>query len=343
APGRESVDQIGIAGRRARDLISQILTFSRSATREAVWQRVRPMVEEAVQILRPALPPSVLLREQLCEEPLAITLSPTEVQQLVSNLATNAAQALPDARGSISIDLARTTVARPMPAHVGELRPGVYAEITVTDTGCGINANTLSRLFEPFFTTRRRQRGTGLGLHVVHGIVTAHGGAIVVDSTPGGGTVFKVFLPASSEADTTPAVLPSEPGVLGGGERVAYLDDDEVVRLMVQRVLEHQGFDVSVYAEPRQLVETLAKYPEEFQLLITDYSMPGMNGLEVAHAVRAVRSDIPIIILTGYVPDHLRLEVAALGAAEVLNKENTFEELGTRAASALQGRIGKQV
>jgi CheY-like chemotaxis protein len=200
-----------------------------------------------------------------------------------------------------------------------------------------MNPETMERLFEPFFTTKRRGQGTGLGLHVVNGIVTAHGGAIVVKSEPGGGSAFHIYVPGTILEHAETAPVPTGLGMPMRGERVAYVDDDEVVRLMVQRVLERQGFDVTVFADPDQLVEAAQAHPEFFDLLVTDYSMPGRNGLEVARAVRRVRPDIPIIIATGYVPDGLRAEVERMGNAEILNKEHTFEELGERASRAVSG------
>jgi signal transduction histidine kinase/CheY-like chemotaxis protein len=337
SPARESVEQIGIAGRRARDLVQQILAFARATTREFVHQPIRPLIEEGLQLLRSILPVSVELEIALSEEPLATTLNSMEVQQLLMNLGTNAAHSLQSRPGRITIQLGRVSIATSLKSNVGQLLPGDYAEIVVSDTGVGMNPETMERLFEPFFTTKRRGQGTGLGLHVVNGIVTAHGGAIVVKSEPGGGSAFHIYVPGTILEHAETAPVPTGLGMPMRGERVAYVDDDEVVRLMVQRVLERQGFDVTVFADPDQLVEAAQAHPEFFDLLVTDYSMPGRNGLEVARAVRRVRPDIPIIIATGYVPDGLRAEVERMGNAEILNKEHTFEELGERASRAVSG------
>jgi PAS domain S-box-containing protein len=336
--GRESVEQIGIASRRARDLVQQILTFARAVTRELVSQPIRPMIEEAILLLRSTLPSATRINLVFADEPLVSTLNTTEVQQLVVNLGTNASHALQEGAGEINFHVGSVSIASPTKVRVGELAPGKYVELVVSDTGAGIKEATLSRLFEPFFTTKRRGEGTGLGLHVVRGIAAAHGGAIAVESQLGKGSVFRIYLPASEHADATAVTSMPRTQLLGRGERVVYVDDDEVVRLMVQRVLEHQGFTVTAFANPHHLIEAVGAHPHGFDLLVTDYSMPGMNGLDVARSVRSVRPDIPVIIATGYVAEDLRREVDALGRAEILNKEQTFEEIGVRAARALIGR-----
>lgn len=333
--GRESIEQIGIAGRRARDLVQQILAYARATTREVVRQPIRPMVEEAVALLRPTLPSNARLHIALSKSNLITTLDFSEVQQIVANLGTNASHALNGAVGSVAIQLRRVRLADDQITNIGQLTAGVYVELAVSDSGSGMQRETLRHLFEPFFTTKRRGQGTGLGLHVVSGIVTAHHGAIVVQSEPGTGSSFRVYLPAADRADEIPVVIPSATTRRGHQERVAYLDDDEVVRLMVQRVLEHHGFSVTSYADPAHLLKAIMDQPDRIDLLVTDYSMPSMNGVQVARAARSLRADLPIIIATGYVSDELRTAAQTLGHTEVLNKELCFEQLAERAWQAL--------
>ncbi|MCR5868158.1 ATP-binding protein [Aquincola sp. J276] len=334
-PGRESIEQIGVAGRRARDLVQQILAYARAATREVIRRPIRPMVEEAVALLRPTLPSNARLHIALSRRNMITTLEPSEVQQLVANLGTNGGHALNGAEGDVSIRLRPVRIDEQASASIGRLSAGAYVELSVSDTGTGMQHETLQHLFEPFFTTKRRGQGTGLGLHVVSGIVTAHKGAIVVQSKPGVGSIFRVYLPAADRADNVPVEIPTARARLGQMERVAYLDDDDVVRLMVQRVLEHHGYAVTAYADPARLLRSLKEQPGSVDLLVTDYSMPAMNGLEVAYAARTLRSDLPIIIATGHAPDELRAAVQALGHTDVLNKEQCFEQLGARVWQAL--------
>ena len=196
---------------------------------------------------------------------------------------------------------------------------------------------TQARLFEPFFTTKPRGQGTGLGLHVLQNIVTAHGGAVVVSSQPGHGSTFQVFLPASRTTDREPASEPQDLGKPGQGERVAYVDDDEVVLLMVERLLERAGYDVTAFARPEGLLEALEHDADCFDLLVTDYSMPGMSGIDLARAVRRLRPGLPVIVSSGFVPEELRAEAAAAGVSHVINKERTYEELAGLASRALSG------
>jgi CheY-like chemotaxis protein len=251
------------------------------------------------------------------------------------NLCTNAWQALPAEGGTIHVALEAHQVASSLATDVGQLTRGLYARLIVSDNGSGMTEATRRRLFEPFFTTKPRGQGTGLGLHLVSGIVTAHGGAVIVRSERGHGSRFEVYLPATASSEIETTAAPRIDPVQAGGERVAYVDDDEVVQLMVHRVLERAGFRVTSFNEPDELLAAVRGDPRCYDLLVTDYSMPGMNGLQVAREVRVVCPTIPIIIATGYAPDELRQAVAELGRAEILNKERTFEELGERAARAI--------
>jgi signal transduction histidine kinase len=338
--GEDSLEQIRIAGERARELVQQILAYSRTTTREFVRQPLQPLIEDSLRLLRSTLPASVKLEYSLTKEPLAATFNPAEVQQVVMNLCTNAWQALPAEKGSIHIALEAYRADATTTADVGRLHPGLYARLIVSDTGSGMNEATRKRLFEPFFTTKPRGQGTGLGLHVLSGIVTAHGGAVVVQSEPGRGSRFEVYLPATASRDVEAAPPPRVDPAQAGGERVAYVDDDEVVQLMVHRVLERAGFRVTSFNDPDDLLAAVRSDPACYDLLVTDFSMPGMNGLQVAQEVRGVCPEIPIIIATGFASDELQEAVAGLGRAEILNKERTFEELGERATRAIGLGLG---
>ncbi|MGM9488045.1 hybrid sensor histidine kinase/response regulator [Ideonella sp. YS5] len=333
--GLEYLEQVQIAGQRARELVQQILTHSRATTREFMRQPLRPLVEDSLQLLRSTLPAAVQLLHTLSDEPLAATFDPSEVHQVVMNLCTNAWQALPPEGGTIHVALQPHQVESRMTADIGQLDPGLYARLVVSDNGAGMTPDTRRRLFEPFFTTKPRGQGTGLGLHVLSGIVTAHGGAVIVQSQPGQGSRFEVYLPATPTADVEAAPAPQVTPTQAGGERVAYVDDDEVVQMMVHRVLERAGFQVTSFHAPDELLAAVRNDANCFDLLVTDFSMPGMNGLQVARQVRALCPAIPIIIATGYVSEDLREAAAELGRTEILNKERTFEELGERATRAI--------
>jgi PAS domain S-box-containing protein len=335
APARESVEQIGIAGTRARDLVQRILTVSRRGQREFVRQPVRPLVEESLALLQSTLPASVELARTLGSEPMSCTLGPAEVHQVVMNLCTNAWQALPHGHGRITVRLRWVHLDEPRPANVGLLLPGRYAELCVDDTGSGMAPDVLARLFEPFFTTKPRGQGTGLGLHVLQNIVTAHGGAVVVHSVQGQGSTFSVFLPASRTEGSGSAAEPKDLRKPGRGEHVAYVDDDEVVLLMVERLLARAGFEVTAYSRPEALLHVLEHDGGALDLLVTDYSMPGMSGIELARAVHRRCPGLPVIVSSGFVSEELRAEAEDAGVFHVINKERTYEELAALASRVL--------
>jgi CheY-like chemotaxis protein len=191
-----------------------------------------------------------------------------------------------------------------------------------------MDAATQARIFEPFFTTKPTGQGTGLGLSVVHGIVAAHHGAIRVDSQPGVGTTMHLYLPATDPAPAEEAPPVTAPGALqGAGQHVAYVDDDEVIVLMVERLLQQAGYRVTAFRDGHEAVAAIAGRPFDVDLVITDFNMPGYSGLDVALALREVRPDLPVVISSGYITEELQAQAAAAGVRSLMRKQNTMEEL----------------
>ena len=336
-PAQAFLEQIGKAGRRARSLVQQILTFSRQQPNEFVSVPLRPLVEETVAMLRSMANASAQWCAILPEDNLAVMGNPTQLQQVLMNLGTNAWHALREGVGQVDIGLeARHFAEAPASPPPLGLSPGAYAHLWVSDDGLGMDAATLQRIYEPFFTTRPVGTGTGLGLAVVHGIIKALGGAIGVTSTVGVGTRFDVYLPLV-EHDTQNMPLASEvaePG-RGQGEHVVYIDDDEVMALMVSGLLRRLGYRVSSYLAAREALEALTHGPEEVDLVVTDFNMPAVSGLDVVRALATLRPGLPVIISSGYVSDELRANAAVLGVRAVMQKEHTLEELGGLVHAAL--------
>ncbi len=330
APGsepRQSVDQIGVAGARARELVARILAFSRLSTRDFVAQPLRPLVEESLTLLRAGLPASVQIASALTTEPVMATANPSEVQQVLLNLCTNAWHALPAGQGLIEVRLNKVVVAEGQLADVGQLAPGDYALIEVQDNGAGMGVETRRRLFEPFFTTKPRGHGTGLGLHIIASMVTVHGGAVVVRSRAGEGSCFSVYLPVSTQGPPSVAAQAAQPKAMARGQHVVYLDDDEVLLLMVHRMLERAGYRVTTFNAPQDLLAAMHSGVLRFDALVTDHSMPGMTGIDVARAVKALLPAVPVIISTGFISQELEDEAARVGVTGIINKERTYEEL----------------
>ena len=339
-PALQPLDQIHKASLRARILVQQILTFSHRQSEPAGRQAVRAPVAEALALLRTTVPAGVRLQVDLSDAPLFVWMDATQLQQVVMNLCTNAWHALKDGVGCISVVLGDTVIGDDVTPRAGQLPPGRYAHLRVSDDGTGMDAAVQAHVFEPFFTTKPVGQGTGLGLAVVHGIVAAHGGAITVDSTQGRGSAFDVYLPLLDAPEDTETVDPVAPqaSVAGQGQHVLYVDDDEVMRVMVQHLLQRLGYRVSGFADPQAALTAIGEHPGAVDLVVTDHNMPGMSGLQLAAALAALRAELPIILSSGYVTDDMRAQAKRLGVRDVLHKENTLDELGKLVARVLTGQ-----
>jgi CheY-like chemotaxis protein len=220
--------------------------------------------------------------------------------------------------------------------RLGQVPPGPYAHLWVSDTGVGMDAATRARIFEPFFTTKPVGQGTGLGLSVVHGILNAHRGAIAVDSEPGQGSTFHLYFPLLESAEPGTALVPtSRPApLLGHGEHVLYVDDDETMVVMVERILERSGYRVSGFHDPQEAIVAVREHPDAFDFVVTDFNMPEFSGLDVARALAQISPQLPVVISSGYITEELRDEAKLAGVRSLLEKQNTFQDL-----SLLVGRI----
>ncbi len=342
-PAVASLEQVRTAAARGRTLVQQILAIGRRQPQALVNQPLLPVVEETVALLQPTLPPAVQMQVQPGAVAVYAAVDAARLQQVLMNLCTNASHAMQGRQGLIEIGLA----ALPAPLHA--LRPGSAlagrrcAHLWVRDEGAGMDAATQARIFEPFFTTKPSGEGTGLGLPVVQGIVAAHGGEIVLDSSPGVGTTAHLYLPLAEAGAAGPAPEPSaldappppaRAAAVGAGERVLYVDDDPVVALMVERLLNHAGYRTEVLGSGVQALQRLRREPQAFDIVVTDYNMPGVSGLEVAQELAALRPELPVYISSGYITEELMLKAQAAGVRGVLQKQNTLEEL----LPLLQGR-----
>jgi len=325
-PARAALGEIQQASLRARDLVRQILTFSRRRPQQLENIALKPIVEETFRLLRATLPAGVDLRQELADTPLYVQADATQLQQVLMNLCTNAWHALGDQGGQIVIGLAAAHIDA-VDERTGRLDAGDYAHLWVQDTGSGMDLRTLERLFEPFFTTKPTGQGTGLGLSVVHGIVEAHHGSITVDTLLGRGSTFHVHLPAASEPLALPPHDMQAALMEAHGEHVVYLDDDETVMLVMVRILERAGYRCTGFLEASEALASIRDAPRDVDVFITDYNMPGLSGLDVAREAAALNPDLPIAISTGFITDELREKARALGVVAVIEKENAFREI----------------
>jgi len=329
-PGvRESLQEIQEAGGRAKDLVRQILIFSRRQEVRREVTDLAPIVEEAMKLLRTNLPKTIQVSTRIAPDAPVVEADATQIHQIVMNLGTNAGHAMGE-RGTLAIDLDHVTVGNgDVPAI--DLRPGSYARLTVRDTGVGMSPEILKRIFEPFFSTKG-DAGTGLGLSVVHGIMRDHDGAITVDSAVGKGTAFHLYFPAAeaslSAGKPGPAAIPR-----GRGQHVMVVDDEEGLAFLMNRVLTRLGYRATSFANPHEALQAFRTTPAAFDGVITDLSMPGMGGLELVRELKAIRPSIPIAVASGR-PEDREMEATA-GVRLMIQKPATIEEIADALARLL--------
>jgi PAS domain S-box-containing protein len=321
-----SIEEIKKAGLRAKGLVQQILTFGRQQPSERKVVALGAVIEETVSLMRATLPAGVQIISAIAPDAPNVLADSGQVHQVLVNLCTNAWHAMEEQPGRIDITLSGVTFDTATAADVSSIRPGRYACITVSDTGKGIEPAILKRIFEPFFTTKAPGKGTGLGLPVVHGIMQSHGGAINVVSELGNGTTFTLYFPAV--ADAVEADAPPEQPTRGGqGQCILYLDDEEQLVSLTTRMLTRLGYRIIGFTDPIEAVEAFRQTPDKFDLVVTDYSMPELSGLQVAANLLQIRPEALVILCSGYLTEELRQKAGEVGICHVIYKPNTVEEL----------------
>jgi PAS domain S-box-containing protein len=286
------------AGNRAKDLVKQILAFSRQTETERIPIQLHLLIKEALLLLRAALPSTITIQQSVDPKAGAVLADPTQLHQVLINLCTNAAHAMRDTGGVLEVRLEPIDVTIDSSAPGADLKAGPYVRLMVRDTGHGMTPEVMERIFEPFFTTKSPGEGTGMGLAVVHGIVTNHGGAITVESTPGQGTTFTVYL-LPADGPTIAAVTMEEP-VIGGNERILFVDDEDALVHVGKALLEGLGYHVVVCTSSLQALDTFRATPQDFDLVITDRTMPEITGEALIRELRQIRPDVPIVLCTGF-------------------------------------------
>ena len=341
-PTQYSLAQIRRAALRARDLVQRIQSFSRQEPPALTSQWLLPIVEEVLALLRVAAPPGAVLHTELDPTPLRVLADATQLHQVLMNLCSNAWQALDGAPGTVTVGLSAVVFDDDAPHRPVGLGPGRHAHLWVSDTGCGIAEADRERIFEPFFTTKGGRGGTGLGLSVVHGIVMAHHGSISVDSRVGQGSTFHVYLPVAADGSPGDDTQTLEPDATqaapGRGQHILYLDDDEVMGLMVDRLLTRAGYRVSCHTSAQVALAAVRADPAAHDLVVTDFNMPEMSGLEVSRSLADIRPDLPVLIISGYIFDELPAQARRAGVREVIRKQHVLEELVAAIARALEAQ-----
>jgi PAS domain S-box-containing protein len=327
--------QIETAGRRAAELVEQILAFSRRADSDKRPVELQGIVDEALKLLRGSLPTTVEIRQEVSPDCGPVLADPTQIHQVLMNLCTNASQAMPNRKGLLRVSLEQIESDEFLVDHDPESAHVLYAKLSVIDDGAGMAPEILKRVYEPYFTTKDQGQGSGLGLAMVHGIVKSHKGTIKVESAPGRGTTFTVYLPI--------CVVENDEGEGGGSAneaqsqsaRILFVDDESIIADMSERILTKLGHQVSTFTDSMEAVEAFRKSPFDYDLILTDVTMPKLTGLELADEVRAVREDIPIILCTGYSEALDQESLEELNIFKCIWKPVEFDDLARTIQEAL--------
>jgi len=333
SPLRRYVDNVMHAAERAKALVDRILGFSRSGLGERAHVHIQSVIEETLELIAASLPANIRLEKSLLAGDAALIGDSTQLHQVAMNLCTNAVHAM-EHGGVLSVLLERVDLAEVQSVSRGTLSPGPYIRLVIKDTGVGIRADVLDRIFDPFFTTRGVGKGTGLGLSLVHGIVTDLGGAIHVNSVIGTGTTFEIWLPVTTEVGK-PAIEAARELPRGHGETVMIVDDEPTLVALAEEMLAGLGYEPVGFESSGVALQAFRAKPERFDVVLTDEAMPDLVGTELAREIRLLRSDVPIILMSGHGGAPLAHRAQAMGVKEVLHKPLQRVDLAESLARAL--------
>ncbi len=336
SPARQNLERITSACIRARDVVRQLLSFSRKSDIEKRPMNLTLLVKESVKLLRASIPSNIEVMEDIHMTAAAVLADPTQVHQILMNLCTNASHAMSEHGGILEIGVRETDLDGDRTERFRDLRPGRYVELTVSDTGQGIAPEIQDKIFDPYFTTKAVGEGTGMGLSVVRGIAGSHGGAAAVESQPGKGATFRVVFPAMTGA---PAEAPPPDAPLPrGNERILYVDDEGDVADMVTELLARLGYDATAMTDPVEALERFQSDPGQYDLIMTDLTMPFVPGDRLAREILSLRPDIPVMLCTGF-SDKITEEAAMeMGIKKYIEKPIDKRELARAVRSLLDAR-----
>ena len=337
---RFDIEQINNAALRGKDLVQQILTFSREVDFNKKPIQLQPIVSETLNLLKASLPPSVVIKQYLDPKIGTVLADPTHIHQIVMNLCTNANHAMMKTGGTLEVKLDAVKIDHKSSEKVPNLKNGDYIRLIISDTGYGMDIKTKERIFEPFFTRKEVGSGSGLGLSVVHGIINNYGGAIVVDSTPGKGTSFTIYLPKygadalnSNKSDKKP---------IKGDEHILFVDDEPEITFMGKKMLENLGYKVSIKSDSLSALEEFKKNPMKYSLLVTDQSMPNITGTELVLLMKEIRPGLKAIIITGFADNLSEEELSRSGISEVILKPMRLDDFSKVIRRVLDNKRSKK-
>jgi len=338
---KENLGEVMKAGRRAKALVKQILTFSRQDDLEKKPVELYLIVKETLKLLRASVPSTIKMREDIDPDSGCVLADPTQMSQVVMNLCTNAEYAMREKGGELVISLMEVGVDDELARNNPSLSNRKLIKFSITDRGHGMDSTTMERIFDPFFTTKKAGDGTGLGLSAVHGIVTSHGGAITVKSSPGEGSTFDVYLPKADEPAVHEAKKIFE--TCGGNERILFIDDERPLVRLGMEALGQFGYDVVGETSSVDALDRFRKAPEKFDLVITDQTMPNITGAELAREMIKIRRDIPVILCTGFSRAITPEKAKGIGIRDFILKPILANELAITVRKTLDLSLEKEM
>ncbi len=334
APNAEFLKEIHKASYRAKDLVQQILTFSRQSEHENKPVHLIPIIKEVAKLQQSSLPDGVTINCVVKTDQDVVISNPTQIHQVMMNLCTNAAYAMRESGGELEVSASDFMIGGRAQSEFPDLEPGRYLRVMVKDTGCGMDDATIERIFEPFFTTKPSGEGTGMGLAVVHGIIVGLKGALTVKSILGEGTIFHIVLPVVEQQaadDTTGSPSPHA----GEGRTVLFVDDETAVAQMAVKMLRALGYAPAIATDSQEALTMFKQSPERYDLVVTDLAMPGISGRELALAIKEVHPEMPVILCTGYSQQYTEADALREGFADVIHKPIVMRQLADAIAAAL--------
>lgn len=324
-PAKLQIEEVLKAGDRAKNLVKQILSFSRKSVLERVPVQIPLILKEAVDFLRASIPTTIDIRLDIDSDCGPVFADQTQIHQVILNLCTNAAHAMEDKGGVLEIRLSHMEITPAQIFEYPDLKTGIYVKLSVKDSGQGIAKQIMDKIFDPYFTTKKIGQGSGMGLAMVHGIVKRHNGVIRFNSTPGMGSEFQIFLPESMDIIKVPD-MKNKP-LPGGTEHILVVDDEPAIADMTRMRLERLGYQVTCHTGSQEAMALFRRYPDHFDLVITDQTMPHLTGENMAKEMISIKKDIPIILSTGYSSKIDEIQTEKTGIRAVLMKPVGIREL----------------
>ncbi|MBI9076016.1 MAG: GAF domain-containing protein [Desulfatibacillum sp.] len=330
----DSLEAILKASYRARDLVKQILTFSRGAEYELGPVRIQSIIKESIKLLRSSFPSTITITQMIDDKCGPVLADPTQIHQIIMNLCTNSYHAMQEAGGTLDISLREMEVSSPDLALFPSLKEGTHLRLSVSDTGKGMDKETVERIFEPYFTTKAKEEGTGLGLSVVHGIVSSVNGAVKVYSELGKGAAFHVLLPVMLSPAPEIEIVPLDK-IPHGTERVLVVDDEEMMVTMIESMLERLGYEATCVTSAPEALALFKKAPYAYDVLVTDLTMPGFTGIQLSQKCKEIRPELPIVLCTGFSERTTGALIANAGISITMNKPIVIRDLALALRQAL--------